>query len=222
MSAAAPSYLRTALSPRMLGVLLGLLAAAAGCVRLGIWQFERAQPREVSMATVPLVEVLEPQATFPGDLGGRSVVARGTFGDDQLLVPDDGGYRVLTPLRVGDAWLPVVRGWTAHSAPPPPEGVVEVTGWLQPGERGGDPALPGQINAVSPAELVNIWGGPIYSGYLVLEDAQPGLTTVAAPALRGPVDLQNLGYALQWWVFAGFAVLLWVRMVRDRAQKEHM
>nr|BFF18892.1 hypothetical protein GCM10025730_24130 [Promicromonospora thailandica] len=28
-------------------------------------------------------------------------------------------------------------------------------------------------------------------------------------------NLQNIFYALQWWVFGGFAVLLWVRLVRD-------
>ena len=28
-------------------------------------------------------------------------------------------------------------------------------------------------------------------------------------------DLQNFGYALQWWAFSAFAVLLWLRMLRD-------
>jgi hypothetical protein len=29
-------------------------------------------------------------------------------------------------------------------------------------------------------------------------------------------DLQNFGYALQWWAFSAFAVWLWVRIVWDR------
>ena len=28
-------------------------------------------------------------------------------------------------------------------------------------------------------------------------------------------DWQNYGYALQWWLFAGFAVFLWVKLILD-------
>jgi DNA-binding transcriptional regulator of glucitol operon len=28
-------------------------------------------------------------------------------------------------------------------------------------------------------------------------------------------DWQNYGYAVQWWLFAGFAVFLWVKLVLD-------
>jgi DNA-binding transcriptional regulator of glucitol operon len=29
--------------------------------------------------------------------------------------------------------------------------------------------------------------------------------------------LQNFGYALQWWAFAGFALVLWIKIIRDVA-----
>jgi len=29
-------------------------------------------------------------------------------------------------------------------------------------------------------------------------------------------SLQNFGYALQWWAFTAFALLMWARIVRDR------
>ncbi len=32
-------------------------------------------------------------------------------------------------------------------------------------------------------------------------------------------DLQNFGYALQWWAFSAFAILLWARMIRDAVRK---
>ena len=32
---------------------------------------------------------------------------------------------------------------------------------------------------------------------------------------RGDGDWQNYGYAVQWWLFAGFAVFLWVKLVLD-------
>ena len=31
-------------------------------------------------------------------------------------------------------------------------------------------------------------------------------------------DLQNFAYALQWWVFSGFALVMWVRIIRDRGR----
>ena len=33
-------------------------------------------------------------------------------------------------------------------------------------------------------------------------------------------SLQNFGYALQWWAFSIFVVLMWRRVVRDRAGRE--
>ena len=32
---------------------------------------------------------------------------------------------------------------------------------------------------------------------------------------RSQEDWQNYGYAVQWWLFAGFAVFLWVKLVLD-------
>ena len=32
---------------------------------------------------------------------------------------------------------------------------------------------------------------------------------------RGAGDWQNYGYAVQWWLFAGFAVFLWAKLVLD-------
>lgn len=32
---------------------------------------------------------------------------------------------------------------------------------------------------------------------------------------RAQGDWQNYGYALQWWLFGGFAIFLWVKLVLD-------
>lgn len=235
----------------MIGLLLVLLAIAAVCARLGVWQLDRAQRAGAADApddaVAPLAEVLAPQETFTGAADGRRVEARGRFGADEVLVPralaGEDGYLVVTPLEVagapgdgdgdvggeGDgATLAVVRGWVpgvgdADAAPAPP-GEVTVTGVLQVGEAAGDDAgLPaGQVAAVSPAALVNRWGGPMYSGYLLLTDVRPGqdgLELVSPPERGGGWDVQNVAYALQWWLFGGFAVLLWARLVRDEARR---
>ncbi|KGM13110.1 SURF1 family protein [Cellulomonas bogoriensis] len=253
-TSARPEYLRTALTPRMLVLLVLLLGAAAVCVRLGMWQLDRAEIRgrddaearvaeAVQGAPVPLGEVLGPQQTFRGELVGRKVEVRGTFEDDELLVVDralDGrtGYLVLSPLRVdgvagADGRAPVlavIRGWVATedeaSGVAAPVGPVTVTGYLQAGESAGDGgAGPGMTDSISPAVLVNRWGGPTYSGYLVVSEVEPapGAVPQRLPlptTSGGGLNVQNLAYALQWWIFGGFAVLLWGRIVRDTARDE--
>jgi DNA-binding transcriptional regulator of glucitol operon len=39
---------------------------------------------------------------------------------------------------------------------------------------------------------------------------------------RGEGDWQNYGYAVQWWLFAGFAVFLWVKLVLDELYPERV
>ena len=240
-----PPYGRTARSPRMLGILLVLLAIAAVCARLGAWQLDRAQEsaRQAeaahaaeTAAAVPLGDVLAPQSTFTGLADRRLVVATGRFGQDEVLVPDrpregEDGLLVVTPFVVADtgATLAVVRGWVPEAgdaaAAPAPTGEATVTGVLQVGEPAHDDvALPaGQVAAVSPAALVNRWGGPVYTGYLILTGVEPGQGELLGAPLPEPPsgawDLQNLAYAAQWWLFGGFAIALWVRLVRDEARR---
>jgi cytochrome oxidase assembly protein ShyY1 len=120
--------------------------------------------------------------------------------------------------------LPVVRGWVAEpSAPPPAPGDVTVQGFLQAGESFERADLPeGQLAAIAPGQLVNLWGGPLYTGYLVVSDpVDIGVERLPPPTIPGGgLNLQNLAYALQWWIFGGFAVLLWSRLVRDEARAD--
>ncbi len=39
---------------------------------------------------------------------------------------------------------------------------------------------------------------------------------------RAEDDWQNYGYALQWWLFGGFAVFLWVKVVLDELDPARM
>jgi cytochrome oxidase assembly protein ShyY1 len=162
------------------------------------------------------------------------------------------GYLVLTPLRVtddrpdptagsasladaaqvvaGTPVLPVVRGWVAvpdeAAALAVPAGEVIVTAYLQSSEASGRADLPaGQVDAISSAQLLNRWGGPIWTAYAVLTASEPdqgdALALLPAPVRSGTgLNLQNLAYAAQWWIFGGFAIFLWLRMVRDEATAE--
>ena len=135
------------------------------------------------------------------------------------------------PALEGAPVLAVVRGWQpdASAAPAPPEGEVSVTGHLQSGEAAGpglasDGArLPdGQTDSISMAQLAGRWGTPIYTGYVVQSDPSPPapLVQLDPPALPGSgFAWRNLMYAIQWWIFGGFALAIWIRSVRDEARE---
>jgi cytochrome oxidase assembly protein ShyY1 len=234
--------LRAAVRPRMLALLVLLLGAAFVCGNLGAWQLDRAQIRgagaqerhvaeQLAAPPVAILDVLAPQTAFEGADVGRKVVVEGTYdAAGQLVVPDrahDGvtGYLVLTPLRNESGVLPVVRGWVAQpdDAGVPPPGTVTVVGFLQASEAAGSGPADGRTDAISSAELVGYWGGPIWTGYLVLQSSEPTQSTDIAvldlPRTPGEgLNIQNLAYAAQWWIFGSFAVLLWLRLVRDEAR----
>lgn len=216
-------------------------------------QQEAAEARTGGPAA--LGELLPPQTGFPGELVGREVWATGTYEPEgQVLVTGRSlggrtGYLVLTPLRVSDDGtdgassaslsgapvLAVVRGWVESAADAPglavPDGEVWVTGWLQASESTTDEPVPDNqggpplTDSIATGALVNAWGGPIYSGYVVLTSSEPpqvapadgGPAPLPRPVIEGGsgVNLQNAFYALQWWVFGLFAFALWVRLVRD-------
>lgn len=162
---------------------------------------------------------------------GQTVEVRGTFDPSvDLLVPDRTvadrrGSWVLGVVRLADgSGVPVVRGWVpaGGTAPAAPSGPVDLRGAVQPPE-GSDvassAALPaGQVAFVSAADLVNRVDYPLVNAYVT--DAAPPAGLVAVPAgdpgeASRRLDWRNLAYAAQWWVFAGFAVAVWVRALRD-------
>lgn len=118
--------------------------------------------------------------------------------------------------------------------PAAPQGVVTVTGDLQASEnihsdgvdaRGGLPE--GQLGMISAAALVNLVDYDVYDAWVTLPEAEAGGTggamkpvPAAAPAGSG-LDLkafQNLGYTGEWFVFAGFVLFMWFRLVRREAE----
>ncbi|MDX3749452.1 SURF1 family protein [Streptomyces sp. AK08-02] len=239
---------RFLLTPRWWGINVFVLLAIPFCVFMGSWQLSRFEDRvqdhrtatkEVSAekeeAARPLAELLPVDEKTSGD----RVTVTGRYAR-QLLVPDRqlddrNGYYVLTLLRTdGGRALPVVRGWLPGTpdpakAPAPPTGEVTVTGALQASESpgsngvsavGGLPA--GQTGAISAASLVNLVPYDVYDAWVTLDKGDSGMKAVpaTAPANTG-LDLkafQNLGYTGEWFVFAGFVVFMWFRLVRREAE----
>lgn len=213
-------------------IVLTGLGVAAVMVVLGLWQLAvyRAQGEgeATRRAALPAVEVSSvARAGQPVSDGyGRRVSVSGVYiAEAQALVPVDGrpgAYRVLTALRLanGDV-LPVVRGLSASTpVPPAPAGPQKATGLLLPSEEAPPGELPpGQISSVRLPTLAQTWPGPLVSGFVTLTDADAaaqGLEPAPTELPQASGRLRNGAYALQWWVFAGFAVFLAVRMARDQ------
>ena len=210
---------------------IGIVLAAL-MVLLGIWQLDvyqaqgqAAASRRAAEPAVQLTTVAPPAAAVQ-DGYGRTVEFSGTYRADlQLLVPDSSGRnRVLTGLQQADGSIvPVVRG-IADRLTTPPSGAVDEAGVLLPTEEapaqrsaGGVPAGD-QLAAVQLPVLAQRWPGPLIGGFVVLSvpDATAQGLTPAVPDLpAGTGRLRNGAYALQWWVFAAFAIALSIRMARD-------
>ncbi|HST72437.1 MAG TPA: SURF1 family cytochrome oxidase biogenesis protein [Kocuria rosea] len=166
--------------------------------------------------------------------------AEGWWVVSALTLPGTAGQ---WPAAGGDLTVAVARGWTADPAavPDEPVGAVDVVGrYLPPEGPLPAPGLPrGQVGSVSPAQLTNLWDVPVYPGFVAAFAENPaagafqlddGGALAAQPELLSPelsrleidqqptdesVDLLNLFYAVEWVVFAGFALYIWWRFVRD-------
>ncbi|SFR85414.1 Cytochrome oxidase assembly protein ShyY1 [Agromyces sp. CF514] len=170
---------------------------------------------------------------------GDTVLVEGRLNDGVA------GYWVVAHLEVTDAapgGLPVALGWAADrdraqaaadafEADVVAGGGVEahVVGRFLPSEapvapdEDGDPFA---MTTVAVAQLINVWADyddrPVYFGYVTATDAAPGLEVIASPAPEQTFELNwlNVFYAVEWAVFAGFAVYLWYRLVRDAVERE--
>lgn len=197
----------------------------------------------------PLAEVDEPQTGVTGLEAGVIVTVAGTFVHADWIVLDgrfrvgaaDGGGQDRGAWLVGHlvtddgASLAVAAGWLADAdaaermaaqlREDATTAETELTGRYLPGEA---PQLSdfeaGQRSALAPAELVNLWpdAQPIYNGYLVSATAADGLETIDAPPPlpESTLNLLNLFYAVEWAIFAGFALYIWYRLVRDVQERE--
>jgi cytochrome oxidase assembly protein ShyY1 len=234
------------LSRRWIGFALLVVALSLLFVRLGIWQFHRLAERHASNAVIEhnlaaapaeLGRVVPPGQAVSDDLAWRRVSIAGTFDvSRQILVryqTRDGalGVDVLTPVRLADGSAVLVdRGWlqTINSVtdrvrvPAAPVGRVTVTGWLMPDQDGSDDQLrvqSGSVRLVSSERIAPTLPYPVHDGYVSMISSEPAPTVplrlADAPQLNsGP----HFFYGLQWFFFAGLAVVGWFFFAYEEAQ----
>jgi cytochrome oxidase assembly protein ShyY1 len=228
------------LSRRWIAFALVVALLAYGAWWLGEWQFRRLEDRKADntvvranedRAVTPVADVLSPDSDPSEQDEWRVVSATGTYDEAHTVViryRTRGGVQgvdVVVPLvtTTGTALL-VDRGWLetdpsgAHreDIPEPPEGEVEVTGYVRANGSGDSTRVADlSARAISSDAIGPAIGQPVYGGFVELrsEDPEPGtsLEPVELPELdNGP----HFFYGLQWWFFGllaifGFGYLLY-------------
>lgn len=231
-------------------LLFALLLAAAFAVLSQWQLSRSIQNGTVAPTSTESVEelssVARPQSPVTDKLDGQLVEARGSWvPGDYAVISDrlnDGkvGYWVVGHFSAATtsgekAGLAVAVGWTANAATAtsvmndlaPTTAEVTVSGRYNVGESPTDSDFEhGKLTTVAPSELVNVWKttdrAGVYGGYLVSATAVSGLEPIYSPKpiTTVQVDLLNIFYAIEWIVFAGFAIFLWYRLVRDTWERE--
>jgi cytochrome oxidase assembly protein ShyY1 len=217
-------------------VVLGIVA--------GRWQWSVAHDvaradavREVQERPVrPLADVMAPHESFPDEGSGQRVTATGRYAGEPLVVVDR-RYEGQAVDWVLDRFvvegtganLAVVRGFVPTGEDPPsaPRGTIDLVGSLAPPEAPDETGgiEDGRLTSVDIAQLVNEWPGEMYNGFAFAVTEDGGATAedlerVPPPLPDTSLQFRNVMYAFQWWMFAVFAVWMWVKMVRQEARRE--
>lgn len=236
---------KVALRPRWIAALFLALAIAAGFALLSQWQLARSvstgevveRPTETAL---PLAEIATPQQAVLTASDGQRVSVSGEFvAGDYLTLSErfnDGvsGYWVVGHLSTADgAGVAIGLGWTPDEATATSVarslagGPANVTGRFVADEAPQDSDFQaGELSTLSAGALVNLWNevdaGGVYNGYIVASEAPAGLEQISSPEPSVTVELNwlNVFYAAEWVIFAGFAVFLWWRLVRDVWERE--
>lgn len=225
--------LKRSLRTRLAFALLALLAAAT-FVRAGLWQWHKGQGREAEWQRFAAgAEQLVPAGE--GSLSGlplyQHVSVTGALDPAHQFLIDNRswqgrpGYEVLTPLRRAHGpTLLVDRGWVPFSGarrvlPDVELPAVTATQFsgrvallpsagLQFGRAPPTGEWPKVTSFPSMAQLSAAYGAPLEPRILWLdrEAAEGYVRDWQAPGMS---PLRHFSYAIQWWCFAGLALLVW-------------
>ncbi len=229
------SAIRLWFRPALIGLHVFTILAITLCIVAGLWQMgvydSRKDDERADKQHVPTVAFAAlkwgPDDAFVSRLNHRPVTIPGRFAPakDQVWVSDKtqagrSGYWLVSPFIVdgGRAAVLVVRGWSpeAGALPAAPD-VTSISGVIEPGEGNGAPLDANRvIGTLRIPALINSLPYDLYSGFVISTSAATadGLTLAEppVPGVSWTTGLRNLMYALQWWVFAAFALLMWWRM----------
>lgn len=241
------SWVRVAVRPKWIGALLAALAVAAICALLGQWQLGRSlsgalNPAPSASSTQAPAPSLEKFELF---IGGSNVYIVA----DRLQLDGSSGFWVIADGRESTGKsLTVALGFAKNLEDAEAsrtsfmnliraQAFLPVEGILEPGEAPAklpDSSKPYLLASVSPSQLVNLYSADVaidaYPDFLILQNwlsakdsTLPLLTEIkigTAPPKGLDINWLNAFYAIEWALFAGFAVFLWWRLVEDARLRE--
>ena len=228
------SFWRVATRPKYIaGFLLSLMAAAAFSL-LGQWQLDRSITKDQTAAEIQKIVTVETMLDTKNvfivdgrlqsgrevfwlianslDANGKSLTL--AIGQTDSLLKAEAARFELKNSATAQAFLPVRGFWLPTEAP-----------------LAADREKPYLLQSVSTAQLINLYSPekPLatYTDFLVAngfaESLSPKLGEIDAvlePAAS--INWLSLFYAAEWVLFAGFAIFLWARTVKDSVDAERL
>jgi cytochrome oxidase assembly protein ShyY1 len=222
------SFAKVALTPKWLGALALALALAAIFAILGQWQLSRALTTTAkpftTTAAIAIDELSAPGAGFKTTFTNRIVTAEVTQAVSVGRVASrkqqgtEGYWSVAVATLKDGSYLVIAYDFGPDknvTNQPPQSG--KITGRYLPSEV-PEPATDGVFKSLSTEQAINsadLAPGPTYRGIVALT-AGPGTPIVIEQEQpRTEINILNAFYAIEWVLFAGFAVFLWWRLVQD-------
>jgi surfeit locus 1 family protein len=227
--------------PTLFAAVLALLGIA-GCLRLGLWQLERADQKRALLSA--FAGGSERAVVAGSDLGKlpryQSIELTGRYDTRQQVLLDNmpsargqPGYHVLTPLqRESGDWVLVDRGWVAAGATRAQLPNVEVDGRVRivrgqldelprPGIRLGGAgssttttatSWPRVLNFPRHEELTALLGRPLAQRLVLLDASQRDGYERLWQARFGFGPERHLAYAVQWFALLAAIAITFVVM----------
>ena len=222
------SFAKVALTPKWIGALLLALAVAVVFALLGQWQLERALTtvgtKNAALPTVQLSSLGKPGEGFKTDSKERSVKINVTDAEwlgrvaNRQQDGQNGYWQVALGTLTDGNKLVYAYDFTPDDSYDKHIIMGELEGYYLPSEE------PQQANgdlfeSLSVEQLINQTAnpvGPVYPGFVaVVEEGAQNPIKIAPSNQRTEINILNAFYAIEWVLFAGFAVFLWWRLVQD-------
>ena len=194
-------------------------AAVAAMIALGFWQLERRDEKEAQIALYR-ANLAKPMVSFPqfGPVPSEAMFAPSSVMclkvinwriDGGRAVDGTTGYRHIASCRTGAEGPGALIDMGVSRDPEfKPE-------WAGGEARGTVTTEPDHSSVI--ARLLG--PGPVLSPMLVSNKAAPGLHVTAPPSPES-VPNNHFGYAIQWFLFAAVALIIYVLALRKREREE--